>query len=170
MTLSEKIIYCRKKAMLSQETLAEKLGVSRQAVSKWETGDAIPDTSNLSALAKALGTTVDWLLSHEEAKTLSSKSENLLSFIKTTIQKYGWLSSIPLILCGIFFSLQGILLRYFVISDYKNLPDIMWETIKDSVLKDSPLYLFGNILLGIGIGIAIAGIILGIILKMLSKK
>ena len=170
MTLSEKIIYCRKKAMLTQETLAEKLGVSRQAVSKWETGDAIPDTSNLSALAKVLGTTVDWLLSHEEAKTSSSKSENLLSFIKTTIQKYGWLSSIPLILCGIFFSLQGILLRYFVISDYKNLPDIMWETIKDSVLKDSPLYLFGNILLGIGIGIAIAGIILGIILKRLSKK
>jgi transcriptional regulator with XRE-family HTH domain len=170
MTLSEKIIYCRKKAMLSQETLAEKLGVSRQAVSKWETGDAIPDTSNLSALAKVLGTTVDWLLSHEEAETSSSKSENLLSFIKTTIQKYGWLSSIPLILCGIFFSLQGILLRYFVISDYKNLPDIMWETIKNSVLKDSPLYLFGNILLGIGIGIAIAGIILGIILKMLSKK
>lgn len=170
MTLSEKIIYCRKKAMLSQETLAEKLGVSRQAVSKWETGDSIPDTSNLSALAKALGTTVDWLLSPEKAETSSSKSENLLSFIKTTAQKYGWLSSIPLILGGIFFSLQGLLLRYFAISDYKNLPDIMWETIKDSVLKDSPLYFFGNILFGFGISIVIAGIILAIILKRLSKK
>lgn len=38
MTLSGKILYCRKKAGLSQEALAEKLGVSRQAVSKWETG------------------------------------------------------------------------------------------------------------------------------------
>ena len=39
MTLSGKILYCRKRAGLSQEALAEKLGVSRQAVSKWETGE-----------------------------------------------------------------------------------------------------------------------------------
>ncbi len=170
MSLSEKIICCRKKAMLSQEALAEKLGVSRQAVSKWETGESTPDASNLLALAKALGTTVDWLLSPEEAEPLSPKSENLLSFIKTTAQKYGWLSSIPLILGGLFFSLQGILLRYFATSDYKDLPDIMWETMKYSVLKNSPLYLFGNVLFVLGITISVAGIILAIALKRLSKK
>lgn len=38
MILNEKIFYCRRKAGLSQEALAEELGVSRQAVSKWETG------------------------------------------------------------------------------------------------------------------------------------
>ena len=38
MKLPEKILYCRKRAGLSQEALAERLGVSRQAVSKWETG------------------------------------------------------------------------------------------------------------------------------------
>ena len=38
MKLHEKIYYCRKKAGLSQEALAEKIGVSRQAISKWETG------------------------------------------------------------------------------------------------------------------------------------
>lgn len=38
MTLSEKILYCRKRRALSQEALAEKIGVSRQAISKWETG------------------------------------------------------------------------------------------------------------------------------------
>ena len=38
MTLSEKICYCRKKEGISQEVLASRLGVSRQAVSKWETG------------------------------------------------------------------------------------------------------------------------------------
>ena len=38
MKLYEKILYCRKRAGLSQEALAERLGVSRQAVSKWETG------------------------------------------------------------------------------------------------------------------------------------
>ena len=38
MTISEKILYCRKRCGLSQEALAEKIGVSRQAISKWETG------------------------------------------------------------------------------------------------------------------------------------
>lgn len=55
MKLQEKIYYCRKKAGLSQEALAEKLGVSRQAISKWETGDAEPEISKLSLLAAVLG-------------------------------------------------------------------------------------------------------------------
>ena len=38
MKLNEKICYCRRKAGLSQEALAERIGVSRQAISKWETG------------------------------------------------------------------------------------------------------------------------------------
>lgn len=38
MKLHEKIYYCRKKSGISQETLSEKIGVSRQAISKWETG------------------------------------------------------------------------------------------------------------------------------------
>ena len=41
MKLNEKILYCRKRLGLSQEALAERIGVSRQAVSKWETGDSL---------------------------------------------------------------------------------------------------------------------------------
>lgn len=66
MKLSEKIFYCRKKAGLSQEALAEELGVSRQAVSKWETGDAVPEIGKLLSLAKIFDVTTDWLLSEEE--------------------------------------------------------------------------------------------------------
>ena len=66
MKLSEKIYYCRKKAGLSQDTLAEKLEVSRQAVSKWENGEAVPETGKLPGLAKVFGVTIDWLLSEEE--------------------------------------------------------------------------------------------------------
>ena len=62
MTLGEKIRTLRKKAGLSQEALAEKLGVSRQAVSKWETGTADPSTSNLLALAKLFGVSAEELL------------------------------------------------------------------------------------------------------------
>ena len=47
MKLSEKIIRLRKGRGLSQEELAERLGVSRQAVSRWESGTALPDAGNL---------------------------------------------------------------------------------------------------------------------------
>lgn len=67
MNLSEKIQLCRKRAGLSQEALAEKLNVSRQAVSKWETGAAEPELSKLRALAAVFGVTADWLLSEEDA-------------------------------------------------------------------------------------------------------
>ena len=67
MSLSEKIQLCRKRAGLSQEALAEKLSVSRQAVSKWETGAAEPELSKLRALAAAFDVTADWLLSEEDA-------------------------------------------------------------------------------------------------------
>jgi len=66
MKLNEKILHCRKKAGLSQEALAEELGVSRQAVSKWETGDAVPEIGKLVSLSKIFDVTTDWLLSEEE--------------------------------------------------------------------------------------------------------
>ena len=62
MTLGERIAYYRKKAGYSQEGLAERLGVSRQAISKWETGEATPDAERIIALAKVLGVTTDALL------------------------------------------------------------------------------------------------------------
>ena len=62
MKLHEKIYYYRKKAGLSQDALAEKLGVSRQAISKWETAESVPETAKLAALASVLGISVDWLL------------------------------------------------------------------------------------------------------------
>ena len=62
MTLGETIQAKRTALGLSQEALAERVGVSRQAVSKWEVGDAVPDTDKLVPLARALGVSVDELL------------------------------------------------------------------------------------------------------------
>ena len=62
MELYERISLARKKAGLSQEQLGDKLGVSRQAVSKWELNTALPDTDKLVPLARALGVSVDELL------------------------------------------------------------------------------------------------------------
>ena len=62
MTLCEKLIDLRRKAGLSQEQMAQQLDVSRQAVSKWETGAADPSTANLLALAKLYGVSPEELL------------------------------------------------------------------------------------------------------------
>jgi len=65
LTLGTIIQTKRQQLGLSQEQLAEQVGVSRQAVSKWEVGDAIPDTDKLVPLARALGITVDELLGND---------------------------------------------------------------------------------------------------------
>ena len=65
----------RKKQGLSQEELAEKLGVSRQAVSKWERSEASPDTDNLIALAKIYDLTLDELIYGEKQSKETEKTE-----------------------------------------------------------------------------------------------
>ena len=62
MKLSEKILKLRKQNGLSQEELASKLNVSRQAVSRWELGSTQPDAPNLLKLSDLFGVSIDWLL------------------------------------------------------------------------------------------------------------
>ena len=62
METANNLLEYRKKHRLSQEELAEKIGVSRQAVSKWERGEASPDTDNLIMLAQIYGVTLDELI------------------------------------------------------------------------------------------------------------
>lgn len=65
MELSEKILTLRRARGLSQEALAEKLQVSRQAVSRWENGTALPDASNILQLSKLFGVSADYLLNND---------------------------------------------------------------------------------------------------------
>lgn len=67
MKLSEKIRTLRKNAGLSQEQLGEKINVSRQAITKWESGDGIPDIYNLVALSNLFSITLDELMAQEKA-------------------------------------------------------------------------------------------------------
>lgn len=62
MTTGEKIQALRKKRGLTQEQLAQELGVSRQAISRWELDETLPDTQNLLPLKAALEVSVDTLL------------------------------------------------------------------------------------------------------------
>lgn len=65
MTLEEQIKHYRKQAGMSQEKMAEKIGVSRQAITKWENGTGTPDISNLIAIAELFQVSLDALLKNE---------------------------------------------------------------------------------------------------------
>ena len=75
MTMGEKIAKLRKDNNLTQEQLAELLQVSRQAVSKWESDAAFPDTKKLILLSKKFSCSLDYLLK-EEIETLEPEIEN----------------------------------------------------------------------------------------------
>ena len=132
MKLNEKILYYRKAAKLSQEELADRVGVSRQAVSKWELGDATPEVDKLLALARAFGVTTDELLSGEgpagageqapppregpvhtaPAGEAGDRFDKAAGLIGRLIRRYGWLFGLRVALGGLGFTVIGALARW----------------------------------------------------------
>lgn len=124
MTLGETIQYYRRRAGLSQEALAELVGVSRQAVSKWELDEATPEVSKLVALARAFGITTDQLLSGEpqseptpppQASATANHADSLSAlpgFLGRMVRRHGWLAGVYLALQGLGVALVGFLARF----------------------------------------------------------
>lgn len=75
LAMAQRLVDRRKAAGLSQEALAAQLGVSRQAVSKWERSESSPDTDNLIALAALYGVSLDELLYGEAASNADSSED-----------------------------------------------------------------------------------------------
>ena len=69
MNFNENLASLRKSKGLSQEEIADRLGVSRQAISKWENGQALPETANIMKLCEILEVTPNELLGYEEVRT-----------------------------------------------------------------------------------------------------
>lgn len=92
--LSEKIYQLRKNSGLSQEQLAEKLNVSRQAISKWESGTAVPESEKLITISNYFGVSVDYLLKDD--------AENQINITDGTTDKH------PKMIVGIIICLAGI--------------------------------------------------------------
>ena len=69
MNLGEKIYKLRKEKGISQEALAERIGTTRQAISKWETNKGYPETEKLLMLSNVFEVSVDFLLKDEKSET-----------------------------------------------------------------------------------------------------
>lgn len=79
--IANRLVNLRKANNLSQEALAEKLGISRQAVSKWERAEASPDTDNLILLARLYGVSLDELLKTEDEIPMPESSERSMETV-----------------------------------------------------------------------------------------
>ena len=79
MTFNQKITDLRKAAGISQDTLARQLGVSRQAISKWELGTAMPETKNIVQLAEIFDVTTDYLLGYTSVQYPDIKQKMIVN-------------------------------------------------------------------------------------------
>ena len=82
MNIEESIYKLRKKNNLSQGDLASKLNVSRQSISKWETGQSVPDLKNIIKLSEIFNVTVDEIVKDK----ISMKEKKKITNLKTTVK------------------------------------------------------------------------------------
>lgn len=182
MTLSEKICYCRKKAGISQEVLASRLGVSRQAVSKWETGEAEPELSKIKALASEFDVSLDWLLSdadpreekatyeYNEGGSTSSAGwiKSVPGFLGSLFRKYGWLGGVYFAVSGLATAFIGWLARFISNKMLNSFGGSWFASGFGGTQIFNPVAVLGSVIMGIGGIIFIAGVVFTVV--FLAKK
>ena len=195
MKLSEKILYYRKKAGLSQEELAGRVGVSRQAVSKWELGDAAPEVDKLRALAREFGVTVDELLSEEAPREPEQapppQHSPTAGWLGRMVGRWGWLAGVYIALSGLGVALVGGLAR-FAFSRMFRMVSAGWGAMDpfgsggwELVLPDGTVtsggmsgissmgqvfLTFATVILAVGLVITLAGAVLAVVLYRKGRK
>ena len=168
--------------------------VPRQAISKWETGEATPELSKLALLAKTFGVTADWLISEDdppEDSAAQSQSvqqpapvqspnwvDSLPGAVRGLVKRYGWLAGVYIALCGCGIMLVGIIAKIVVSSMfgafdnfsagiYNGIPG--YDTGFGSFAQNNPVSVMATIMIIIGLVIAAAGVALVVYLKDKSK-
>ena len=122
------IAECRKKANLTQMQLAEKLSITDKAISKWERGIAMPDTSIMLELCDILGISVNELLSGEKInmENNNQKNEQLLLDMAKELEKKNktiWSSMWAIMIVSMIALLAGIFIAAFLI------PEGVWQLV-----------------------------------------
>ena len=198
MALQEKIYKLRKNRGMSQEELAEKVGVTRQAVSKWEMGTSVPELETLVALAKCFGVTTDYLLSEDtptqpQTETTPPKQDwldRLPGFIGNILKRFGWLAGVYLAVAGALFSGMGLMMHLSLNSFQKLSAGMlggggmlegfggitgydplfgMYQQEVNNMLTNSPMNIMARGVLIFGLVLLVGGIILAYILKKKSR-
>lgn len=171
MKLNEKIYECRKKAGLSQEALAEKVGVSRQAISKWEVGTAVPELGNIVTLSEVFGVTTDWLLKDDTDENGDStdetpdgqeqteepvsaprvrrnyNSENI-RWITRFIKRYGWLSGVYVAVTSGGIALLGLIVKIItgaMVSGFSKVSNSMMDSFGGFGYSAPPMVVEGDV-------------------------
>ena len=111
MTTGQKIQALRKGRGLTQEQLAARLGVSRQAVSRWELDETLPDTQNLLPLKEALGVSIDTLLDSTRGLEEPAPQAGLAPAAASLSARAVAVPAAVLLLLVVYFLVWGI--RYF---------------------------------------------------------
>ena len=145
--LSEKLYKLRKNSGLSQEQLAEKLNVSRQAISKWESGTAVPESEKLVTISNYFGVSVDYLLKDEEEKVIGTDSS---------------VEEKPKMIAGIIICIAGIVSMIIW-----GLLSIFSPEASDQMSESSMITIDGN---GIFLILCVVAIVVGASLLLKSKK
>lgn len=128
MKFYEKLIELRKKQGLSQDELGNKINVSRQSISKWESGQANPEIEHIKELSKIFNVSVDYLL-NDESENIKNKDEEIDN--KKNLSKI------------IFRIILGIVILYLLISSYKFVV-LLTYSIKANKIADYNKYTIIN--------------------------
>lgn len=190
MTLGEKITEARKKKGMSQIDLADAMSVSRQSVSKWETGESNPEISKLSQLAEVLDVSLDWLLSNEEdnnqknsyttnntyTQTYPSWIEHLPNSILSLIKQHGWIYGARTALAGLLFAGFGLFAQglthvflfgtWGLTSNY-NIENSYYDPFYEMTQKSWRIF---SAMTGFAIVVGLASAVFGIAIAIALKK
>lgn len=154
MALSEKLYALRKKSGLSQEQLAERLNVSRQAISKWESGQSIPESDKLITISQYFNITLDYLMKEDTEKDVSSDNGQEDNSLQSP-DRTKWLLGIIVCVGGI-----ACLLIWGLLSIFN-------PAISDQLSDASVIHIDGN---GIFLILSIVAVVVGAVLLLRNTK
>lgn len=150
MTTGEKIAILRKQRGLTQESLGEQIGVSRQAVSKWESDVTFPETDKLILLSKLFNVSVDYLLNIQNEKATNDNRKKLINFFP-----------------GIWSTSFFIITLLFYLFPFMKIENIIFNAYNMLFTTE---YLFGNVIMLTAFFLQIIMLGLGVSLSFIHNK
>ena len=163
MTIGDRIAKYRRNQGLSQEELAEKLGISRQSVSKWERNESLPEADKIPLLAQVFSITTDELLTGEEPQAQQapppSRRQGAGAWVCWLFRRWGWVGG--LILAGYGAAIMGI--GFIGRAAFRPMLPPM-EIFTDGVTFGQPAFLITNLAIGIGGAVVLGGLVAALVL------